>query len=73
MLTKPAMCRWCRGQVDPRAKFCPHCGQVLKGARTLTVVLLILLGISVIVVLGGLNRAGVFDDLYNAHTKATHR
>jgi len=49
-------CRWCRSQVDARAKFCPKCGQILSGMRTLTLVLLILLFVSVVAILGSLAR-----------------
>jgi len=52
-------CRWCKSEVDARAKFCPHCGQVLKGARTLTVILLIVLFIAIVVSLATLKKAGL--------------
>jgi hypothetical protein len=52
-------CRWCKSEVDASAKFCPRCGQVLKGARTLTVILLILLVVAVVAALATLKNAGL--------------
>lgn len=43
------ICKWCRSEIDARAKFCPKCGQVVRGARTLTVILLIFLALAVLV------------------------
>jgi len=39
-MVKTKKCRWCRSEIDALAKFCPKCGQVVKGVRTMTGVLL---------------------------------
>jgi predicted nucleic acid-binding Zn ribbon protein len=50
------VCRWCRSEVDARAKFCPKCGQVLRGVRTITAVLLFFLVLTLLMVLAVLVR-----------------
>jgi len=45
------VCRWCRSEVDTRAKFCPRCGQVLTGVRTITGILIFLFFLAILTVL----------------------